>query len=201
MTPPLPEPTAPDPVSAFDEWYAHADSSGLLLPEAMALATATVDGRPSVRMALFKGLDDRGLRFYTNYRSRKARELAANPRAATCFHWAALSRQVRVCGTVEKLAREASEAYFRSRPRGSRIGAWASLQSASYRDRSELDERVREMERRFGDGDIPLPPYWGGYRLVPDEIEFWMGRSDRLHDRVVFRRLGLGPWTGSKLHP
>ena len=201
VVPPLPEPNCLDPMAAFAEWYAFAEGSGVPLPEAAALATATPEGAPSARMILFKGIDERGLRFFTNFTSRKAREIEANPRAALCFHWATLERQVRFCGGVEKIGREASYEYFQSRPRASRIGAWASMQSAPCRDRAEIEANVARMEKGFRGGEVPLPHHWGGYRLVPSEIEFWLGRRDRLHDRVSFLREGPGPWVGTLLQP
>lgn len=191
-----------DPVDLFRAWFRAAGDSGILLPEAVALATSTPDGVPSVRMVLLKDVDERGFVFFTNYGSQKARELEANPVAALCFHWAVLQRQVRVSGAVERTSREESEAYFVTRPRGSRIGAWASEQSRPLGVRAELETRVREYRERFGDGDIPLPPFWGGYRLAPRRIEFWQGRSDRLHDRLVFTRHGEdGSWSTERLHP
>jgi len=199
----LPDPTGDeDPFRLFGEWYQTAEESGLFMPEAMTLATASPDGAPSARMVLLKGFDERGFTFYTNYESRKSVELDSNPRAALILHWAVLERQVRVEGAVEKVSREESEAYFRSRPRGSRIGAWASDQSRPLPDRKDLEARVRETEERFQDGDIPLPPFWGGYRVVPTAVEFWQGRVSRLHDRWVFQREGPGkPWTLERLYP
>lgn len=197
----LPELTAADdPIAFFQRWFREAQRSGLLLPESMAVATVGPDGQPSARMMLLKQVDARGFVFYTNYESRKGRELAANPRAALVFHWAVLQRQVRVEGAVEKLSREESEAYFRTRPRGSRIGAWASRQSAELASRAELDRQFREYEAQFAGQEIPLPPYWGGYRLVPAAIEFWQGRINRLHDRLRYTRAGSG-WTVTRLQP
>ncbi|MCE2454231.1 MAG: pyridoxamine 5'-phosphate oxidase [Gemmatimonadetes bacterium] len=201
VPPPLPLPND-DPMAAFAAWFAHAEASGVPLPEAVALATATWDGRPSARMVLLKGADADGLSFYTNFESRKAAELDANPRAAFCFHWATLERQVRFGGTVERLGPEASAAYFQSRPRGSRLGAWASLQSRPLAARGELEERLIEMEARFRGRKVPLPPFWGGYRLVPLEVEFWLGRDDRLHDRVRFTRPDPADgWQAERLYP
>lgn len=190
-----------DPLELFGEWWEAARASGLLLPEATALATATPEGRPSVRMVLLKGLDSRGFVFYTNYGSRKAREMDANPRAALCFHWAVLERQVRVSGPVERLSEDESAAYFATRSRGSRLGAWASRQSEPLAGRRELEERFRELRERFQGREIPLPPFWGGYRLSPEEMEFWQGRADRLHDRITFRRREDGGWSAGRLHP
>lgn len=186
----LPDPTGDeDPFDLFAEWYHTAEESGLFLPEAMTLATATPDGVPSARMILLKGFDRDGFTFFTNYESRKARELDANPRAALTFHWAILERQVRVAGTVSRISEDESYAYFSTRPRGSRIGAWASRQSRPLAEREELEERVKEVRDRFrGQEDIPLPPFWGGYRLEPTAMEFWQGRASRLHDRWLFTR-------------
>jgi pyridoxamine 5'-phosphate oxidase len=189
-----------DPIELFGEWYAAATRAGIFLPEAMTVATATRDGVPSARMMLLKGVDRRGFAFFTNYESRKGAELEANPRAALVFHWAILERQVRVEGTVSRLPPAESDAYFRSRPRGSRIGAWASRQSRTLPDRAELEARVREHDARFAGTDIPLPPFWGGFRLVPDRIEFWQGRIDRLHDRLRFERDGAS-WKSVRLYP
>lgn len=191
-----------DPIHLFQEWWAAAEDAGLLLPEAMALATAAPDGRPSVRMVLLKGLDERGFVFFTNYRSRKAREMERNPVASMCFHWAVLERQVRVEGTVARTSREESEAYFLTRPRGSRIGAWASEQSAELTSKEELLRRVEELEARHGGDEVPLPDFWGGYRLTPTAIEFWQGRPNRLHDRLVFSRASPEEsWETRRLQP
>jgi pyridoxamine 5'-phosphate oxidase len=198
----LPEATADaDPIELFRAWWSAAERAGVLLPEAMALATATPEGRPSVRMVLLKGLDGRGCVFYTNHGSRKARELERNPFAALCLHWAVLQRQIRVSGRVERVSREESESYFRTRSRGSRLGAWASRQSESLSSRAELEERFRRYNAEFGGDDVPLPPFWGGYRLVPDRIEFWQGRTDRLHDRMVFERVEGAGWSARRLYP
>jgi len=189
-----------DPLDLFRRWYAAAERAGIYLPEAMALATATRDGVPAVRIVLLKGADERGFAFFTNYESRKGLELRDNPRAALTFHWAVLERQVRIEGTVSRLSDAESSAYFRSRPRGSRIGAWASRQSAVLETREVLERRVREYADRFGDGDIPLPPFWGGYRVAPTRMEFWQGRVNRLHDRLLFERSGSG-WVNARLYP
>lgn len=189
-----------DPIALFGQWFADAKRSGTRLPDAMTLATCTTDGVPSARMMLLKGFDERGFVFYTNYESRKGEELSQNPHAALVFHWSALERQVRIEGTVEKISGEESYAYFRTRPRGSRFGAWASAQTSLLGSRSDLEERFREYKRKFGEGDIPLPPFWGGYRLDPHRIEFWQGRMDRLHDRIRFTREGTG-WTVVRLYP
>lgn len=189
-----------DPFRLFDEWYREAREAGLYLPEAMTLATSTPEGAPSARLVLLKGQDERGFVFFANYESRKAVELEANPRAALAIHWPFIQRQVRIEGLAEKTSEEESFAYFRTRPRGSRIGAWASPQSAVIEDRSELEERVAEFQARYRGADVPLPPYWGGYRLRPERIEFWQGRADRLHDRFLFTREGDG-WTVERLAP
>jgi pyridoxamine 5'-phosphate oxidase len=166
----------------------------------MTLATAAPDGAPSARMMLLKGVDSRGFVFFTNYESRKSNELLANPRAALVFHWPVLQRQVRVEGAVARLPQAESEAYFRTRARGSRIGAWASKQSAELSTRAELDERVREYEAKFAGEDVPLPPFWGGFRLAPAAIEFWQGRVNRLHDRIRYTRTADG-WSIARLYP
>lgn len=189
-----------DPLDLFRRWHEDAAASGLLLPEAVALATASGEGAPSVRMVLLKGVDERGFRFFTNHESRKARELDENPRAAMCFYWSVLERQVRVDGRVTRVSREESEAYFRTRPRGSRIGAWASEQSRPIESRDALESREREAEERFRDTDVPLPPFWGGYVLDPAGIEFWQGRANRLHDRLLYVREGKG-WSVTRLQP
>jgi pyridoxamine 5'-phosphate oxidase len=189
-----------DPLAQLRDWYEHAVATGLPEPEAMALATATPDGAPSVRFVLLKGIDDRGVEFYTNYESRKGRELAANPRAALAILWRPLQRQVRVEGAVERLSAEESDAYFSSRARLSRIGAWASRQSTAIPDRAYLESRVAELEARYPGDDVPRPDYWGGYVLRPQAIEFWEGRPNRLHDREVFTREVDG-WSSRRLSP
>ena len=189
-----------DPVALFDRWFREARQAGLYLPESMALATSTADGRPSVRQVLLKDFDERGFIFYTNYDSRKGLEIAQNPRAALAVHWPILQRQVRIEGPVEKTSAAESEAYFASRPHGSRIGAWASDQSAVLEGRSQLEHRFRKARERFGAGDVPLPPFWGGYRVIPEVIEFWQGRANRLHDRLRFTREPVG-WTIDRLYP
>jgi pyridoxamine 5'-phosphate oxidase len=189
-----------DPVALFGRWFDEAHDAGIYLPESMTLATATADGKPSARQVLLKSFDERGFVFYTNYESRKGAEIAENPRAALAVHWPILHRQVRISGSVEKVSREESEAYFASRPRGSRIGAWASDQSSVLESREQLERRFREMQKRFAGGDVPLPDFWGGYRIDPEVIEFWQGRANRLHDRLRYTRTA-GGWTIDRLYP
>lgn len=181
-----------DPIELFGEWFRVASESGIVHPEAMALATASAEGAPSVRMVLLKDVDERGFVFFTNYGSRKASELDANPQAALCLHWAVLERQVRIEGAVERVSREESKRYYDSRGRGSRIGAWASEQSRPLERREDLEARVREFDAKYPGEDVPLPPFWGGYLLRPARIEFWQGKADRLHERLVFVRSGEG---------
>ncbi len=190
-----------NPIRLFERWFETAKESGLFLPESAALATASADGTPSVRMVLLKGVDEGGFVFYTNYGSRKAREIEENPRAALCFHWPVLERQVRVSGRVTRVSEEESAAYFSKRSRGSRIGAWASRQSEPLPERKLLEARVAELDERFGDGDVPRPEFWGGYRLEAEQIEFWQGRADRLHDRVLFTRCEEEGWRSGRLYP
>ena len=190
-----------DPLAQLRDWYEHAVAAGLPEPEAMALATATPEGAPSVRFVLLKGVDARGVEFYTNYESRKGRELAANPRAALAILWRPQQRQVRLEGTVERLTAEESDAYFATRARLSRIGAWASEQSTEIPDRQFLEARVAEFEARYPGDDVPRPAHWGGYVLRPHAIEFWQGRPNRLHDREVFTRASSGAWSSRRLSP
>jgi pyridoxamine 5'-phosphate oxidase len=167
----------------------------------MALATATTDGHPSVRLVLLRGFDERGFVFFTNYESRKARELEHNPRAALVFYWPELDRQVRTEGNVERISAEESDAYFQSRARGSRLGAWASPQSQIIASREVLDRRMEELEAEYREAEVPRPPYWGGYRVIPASVEFWQGQTDRLHDRLRYRRLEGGSWCLERLAP
>ena len=185
----------PDPLRQFDRWYTEAGAA-VATPEAMTLATAAPDGAPSARLVLLKSFDERGFVFFTSYESRKGAELEANPRAAVLFYWAPLGRQVRIEGTVERVSAEESDAYFASRPPGSRRGAAASRQSRPLADRAELDAAVAAL----GD-DVPRPGWWGGYRVVPDEFEFWQGRESRLHDRLQYRRQPSGVWIRERLAP
>lgn len=189
----------PDPLRQFERWYAEA-AGAVPVPEAVAVATAARDGRPSVRMVLLKGADERGLVFFTHYTSRKGRELAANPRAALLFHWAPLGRQVRVEGAVEQVEATASDAYFATRPRGAQVGALASPQSEPLADRAELERLIAEVDRGLGEEPPARPPTWGGYRLVPDAWEFWQHRDSRLHDRFRYKRAGDG-WAIVRLAP
>ena len=191
----------PDPIAQFRRWFDEAASAELPLPNAMTLATATPDGKPSARVVLLKGVDERGLVFFTNYRSRKGRELASNPLAAAVLYWEELHRQVRIEGSVEALGPGESDAYFRSRPRGARLGAWASPQSSVIASRGLLERRVKELKGRFHGRSIPRPRHWGGYRLRPASIEFWEGRANRLHDRLLYVRRRDGSWRVQRLAP
>ena len=188
------------PLDLVRDWFEEAAASGLIEAERMALATATPDGRPSVRIVLLKGFEEDAVRFFTNYGSRKGRELDANPRAAATLYWQPLYRAVRLEGPVSRLSPEESDAYFATRPRGAQIGAWASAQGTALASRAELEERVAEMERRFP-GTVPRPAYWGGYRLCPDAVELWQGRPDRLHDRSHYLRAPDGAWRSERLSP
>jgi pyridoxamine 5'-phosphate oxidase len=189
-----------DPIVQFGRWFTDAQAADLIEPTAMTLATADSGGRPSARMVLLKGFDEGGFVFYTNYGSRKAGELADNPAAALVFWWPPLQRQVRVEGAVERVSRDESGAYFATRPLGSRLGAWASAQSQVIEGRAELEARLAELTERYLGGDVPLPPFWGGFRLRPEVIEFWQNRPNRLHDRLRYRREPDG-WRIERLSP
>jgi pyridoxamine 5'-phosphate oxidase len=191
----------PDPIALVQRWFADAQADGVEQHDAMTLATATPDGRPSARVVLLKGIDARGFAFFTNYESRKGRELDANPQAALVLLWTALQRQVRVVGRIERLSAEESDAYFATRPRGSQLGAWASEQSQPLPDRAELEARWAALDERWSGTAVPRPPHWGGYRVVPEEIEVWQGRANRLHDRFAYVRAPEGGWTWTRLQP
>lgn len=191
---------ASDPFSQFRRWLDDAVDAGVREPTAMTLATTDLEQRPSARTVLLRALDDRGFVFFTNYASRKARELSVNPQAALVFLWIALERQVCVTGSVAKVPPDESDAYFSGRPRGSRLGAWASPQSTVLADRAELERHLADVERRFAGRDVPRPPHWGGYRVDPETVEFWQGRPDRLHDRLRYRR-DSGRWVLERLAP
>lgn len=189
-----------DPIALFGVWYAEAEAAEGKNPNAMTLATASADGRPSARMVLLKEYGADGFVFYTNLNSDKAADLDSNPSAALCFYWKGAGRQVRVEGTVERVAEEAADVYFAGRPRGSKIGAWASDQSKALESRALLENRAEEYEAKFS-GDVPRPPFWSGYRVVPDRIEFWTERDNRLHERRLFERTEGGGWRESLLYP
>ena len=192
----------PDPIEQFATWFSTAVNSALPDANAIALATSTPDGKPSARIVLLKGFDQRGFVFFTNYESKKGQELEANPEAAFVVYWMPLERQIRVAGRVEKTSREESEAYFHERPRGSQLGAWVSRQSEVIDARRILDARLADMTQRFvGNKAIELPAHWGGYRIVPTTIEFWQGRANRLHDRFRYTRERDGSWTIERLAP
>jgi pyridoxamine 5'-phosphate oxidase len=191
----------PDPVTQLRAWIDEAVAAGILEPNAMVLATASADGRPNARSVLLRGLDERGLHFFSNYRSAKGRELAENPRATVVFPWTAMGRQVVATGSVQQLSAEESAAYFASRPRGHQLGAAASPQSQVVPDRAALDRAMRDVAERYPEGTpVPRPAYWGGYVLAPEAVEFWEGREDRLHDRLRYRATGQG-WVLERLAP
>jgi len=195
------EQLAADPVTQFTEWFHQADEAGVIEPNAMVLSTADAAGRPSSRTVLLKGFDRRGFVFFTNYGSRKGAELSVNPQAALLFPWIAIARQVLVAGRVEKVGRDETAAYFRTRPHGSQLGAWASEQSSPVAGREVLEQRYAELSRRYPEGEgVPVPPFWGGYRVVPEEVEFWQGRENRLHDRLRYVAEG-GGWRVERLCP
>jgi pyridoxamine 5'-phosphate oxidase len=190
----------PDPLRQFADWYGQASKAGVRFPEAAAVATASAQGAPSVRMVLVKQFDERGFVFFTNYESRKGRELAANPQGALLFHWEPLGRQVRLTGPVSRTSPEETEAYARTRPRGSQLSALASPQSQVVASREQLEQRAIELAARYGEGELPVSECWGGFRLTPQEMEFWQQRADRLHDRLRYRRSDDG-WVVERLAP
>ncbi|BAY85686.1 pyridoxal 5'-phosphate synthase [Calothrix parasitica NIES-267] len=190
-----------NPFLQFKEWFDQALNADILEPNAMMVATTTTQGKPSARMVLLKDFDERGFVFYTNYNSQKAQELAENPQAALVFWWAELQRQVRICGWVEKVSNEESDKYFYSRPFSSRLGAWASNQSEIIENREVLEQQLEELQQQYYNKDVPRPPHWGGIRVIPAEIEFWQGRSSRLHDRLVYRKVEDGSWKIERLSP
>ena len=193
---------AKDPFRQFEKWFQEAEAAKLVEPNAMTLSTVGSDGRPSSRTVLLKGLDGRGFVFYSNYESRKGRELANIPRVALLFPWLALERQVIVEGSVARVSREESEAYFHSRPRASQLGAWVSQQSSVITGRAVLEDAMKALEQKYAGKDIPLPPAWGGYRVTPETVEFWQGRRSRLHDRLRYRREAKdGAWSVERLAP
>ncbi|MDQ4106639.1 MAG: pyridoxamine 5'-phosphate oxidase [Actinomycetota bacterium] len=191
----------PNPVDQFRRWFEEALEADLHEPNGVVLATATPDGRPSARVVLLKGFDERGFVFYTNYEGRKARELERNPYCALLFYWGELERQVRVEGRASRVPDRESDAYFAARPRGSRLGAWASEQSQPVESRGALEERLKELESEYEGREIPRPPFWGGYRVEPESMEFWQGRESRLHDRLLYRGSGGGAWEIRRLQP
>jgi pyridoxamine 5'-phosphate oxidase len=190
-----------DPILQFQNWLKQATKAGISEPTAMTLATTSADGQPSARIVLLKEVSQDGFVFYTNYGSRKGRELAVNPRAALVFYWPQLERQVRITGTVVKTSRSQSKAYFQTRPRGSQLAAWASSQSSPIPDRALLEARVRKLKAKYAGASVPLPPNWGGYRLRPESIEFWLGKPNRLHDRLRYSREPGGGWKIERLAP
>lgn len=191
----------PDPLAQFQKWFQETLKAGIVEPNAAVLATADAAGAPSARMILVKGIDDRGFSFFTSYESRKGRELTQNPNAALVFPWIELERQVCITGSISRLSSEEAAAYFKVRPRGSRLSAWASKQSQVIRSRAELEERVKQLETLYPGEEIPLPPNWGGYLLTPREIEFWQGRANRLHDRLRYIRQPNHAWRTERLSP
>ncbi|MDR1304858.1 MAG: pyridoxamine 5'-phosphate oxidase [Verrucomicrobiales bacterium] len=195
------EDLSPNPFDQFRQWFREAQAAGLLEPNAMSLATAGANGAVTARTVLLKAFDERGLVFFTNYESVKARQLAENPRAALLFPWLALERQVTISGPVEKISTVESLAYFASRPFGSRLGAWISQQSRVIPSRKLLELKFEEMRRKFANGEVPLPSFWGGYRVAPETIEFWQGAASRLHDRFQYSRDPRGEWVIERLSP
>ena len=192
---------ARDPFRQFEKWFQEAEAAKIPEPNAMTLATATREGRPSARTVLLKGLDGRGFVFYSNYESRKGRELEANPQVTLVFPWIAIERQVLIEGTATKVAREESEAYFHSRPRASQLGAWVAQQSAVIAGRAVLEDTMKALEKKYAGQEVPLPANWGGWRVAPETVDFWQGRRSRLHDRLRFRRGKDGEWSVERLAP
>jgi pyridoxamine 5'-phosphate oxidase len=192
---------SPDPIEQFQKWFKDAAQAQLLEPNAMVLATVNRAGQPSTRVVLLKCVDRTGFTFFTNYQSRKGHDLEENPNASLTFPWVALERQVTIIGRVTKVTREQSADYFKLRPRGSQLGAWVSTQSQVIPGREFLEARLRELEHKYPDNEVPLPPYWGGYSLSPDEIEFWQGRPNRLHDRLRYTREPNHSWKIERLSP
>jgi pyridoxamine 5'-phosphate oxidase len=190
-----------DPFKQFQRWFDQAIAAQLPEPNAMTIATATVEGKPSARMVLLKDYDERGFVFYTNYTSQKGQQLAENPWGAIVFWWAQLERQVRIEGRVEKVAPDESDAYFHSRPKGSQLGAWASEQSQVVESRDVLEQQLQQLKDEYEDKEVPRPPHWGGFRLIPEAIEFWQGRPNRLHDRLLYQRQEDGSWYIQRLSP
>lgn len=199
----VPADLAAEPYTQFSRWFADAAKAGLVEPNAMVVSTADAQGRPASRTVLLKGYDHRGFVFFTNYESRKGRDLSANPQASLLFPWHPIARQVIISGDVERVSAEETETYFRSRPHGSRLGAWASAQSTPVDSREELEERYADLRARYPEGsDIPVPPFWGGYRVCARSVEFWQGRENRLHDRLVYEREPDGArWRITRLCP
>ena len=191
----------PDPISQFINWLRQAEQAGIPQPNAMTLATSSQQGKPSARIVLLRGVDERGFVFFTNYESRKAQDLEQNPRAALIFYWQLLSRQVRIEGSVQQLEADASDTYFAQRPRGHQIGAHASPQSQVIKDRVFLEQQVNAVTRKFAGQDLPRPLHWGGYRIVPEVLEFWQEGENRIHDRIRYRRDNDGGWVMERLAP
>lgn len=190
-----------DPIAMFDDWFKQAKEAGIILPESLTLASASTTGMPSARVVLLKSFDQTGFTFFTNYNSRKGQELTDNPQAAMVFHWNILQRQVRIEGKIERVSEAESLAYFHSRPRGSQLGAWASYQSREIDSREILADKVKALETKYQGQEIPLPPFWGGFKLVPSHMELWQGRADRLHDRYYFSKDDANNWQRTRLAP